>query len=525
MPQNIQTPLDLFGQLIDPRHEGEPLYAYKERLAHVAEAMLHRDLSPSGEKPSWVEAREQELEGRVGQRVDLVAGGEDAELIEEGETKTLNYENLEDREGPFRWPEASMRGVRPYYGWAESEKGGVSVPGSLLLHEREDGAYMQPGYVDTEDGYYYVGARLESTAFHLPPGTEETVLVPWDIKSNHPHRIVVVDEDTVALEADDHTHHVSYLGEQLAFMGSGVHEHDITRREPHGNVFPVTTSANPNTGMQTETGTESASGGFAGDRFGVPTLSLDPVTIEVDEHKTMVSPHDFWRGHFSLVADDHSHAVVDWEVEEVFGHTHAITRPPAPETRALVPRLSKYEDNQLLAEMKSPYVLDLRVEDGWIVASVEGGFSEELRLYYETGELREVPYKRFIDAHIDVDHGDIDVGLTPEHEPDALYTNVVRAQYMREIIVEVRLEDKHTGGVSSRDVQVEWENEMAVTCSLTERTNCCGEVLFRIPVDQQASLMLTFSSGDVMKTEEVAIHDLPDEPQGYGFNYGLNYGM
>lgn len=523
MPQNIQTPLDYFGALIDPRQEGEELYAYKKRLAQVAEAMLERDLTPNENKPSWLQAREDELEGRVGERVELEAGGDDPELIEKGESQNLSYENLEDREGPFRWPQQTLRGERPYYGWGKSKKGGVSTPGSLLLHQRTGGVYMQPGYIDSEEGFYYVGAQLKSTVLHLPPGTEKTVLVPWDIESDHPHKITVVDENTVALEGSDHTHHVNYLGEQLGFMGSGTHTHDITRHDYSGAMFPVTTSSNANTALGTSTGTQTASGGFAGNRFAIPTVSLRPVTVEIDEHKTVVSPHDFWRGTFSLVAEDHSHQVTDWEVEEVFGHTHAISRPIPPATRPLVPRLSNYEGQQLLSSIQSPYVLDLQIENGWVVGRVDGGFSEELRLFYETGELREVPYEQFLRQH--TEDTALQIGITPALEPAHIHTEVVKAAPQREVVLRVRVEDKHTGGIAGEEVTATWDNNSGQAVQMTHRVDCCGAAVFRIPVDSQASILISLSSGEVNTAVDVPLQDSQDITGSYGFNYGMSYGM
>jgi hypothetical protein len=130
-PRNLVTGLDLFGSLIAPREDGEDLPQYQKRVRKAAEAMTERDTA-SG---SWREAREQELEGHLGETARLEPAPEDERLLRRAEEQLFTYDRLSGEEGPFRWPEQNAAGVPPLYNWTRPQGGGVAAPRSLQMTE------------------------------------------------------------------------------------------------------------------------------------------------------------------------------------------------------------------------------------------------------------------------------------------------------------------------------------------------------------------------------------------------------
>ncbi|MFB6249773.1 MAG: hypothetical protein ABEL97_14520 [Salinibacter sp.] len=90
----------------------------------------------------------------------------------------------------------------------------------------------------------------------------------------------------------------------------------------------------------------------------VPRLQTQTVITEPDntghQHEVLLSPHEYWSGDFTLPREDHTHQVDDWVVKEAAGHQHVLDKPPIPDNRALIPRLTRYEGKQLLGESESP---------------------------------------------------------------------------------------------------------------------------------------------------------------------------
>ena len=349
-----------------PRAEDEPLSEYKGRLSDVAEAMAKRSFVGGPNEPSWREAREKELEGRVGDTVKLVDGSEDTELIGEADGRALTWDNILDRSGAIRWPAVEPRGKSARYGVGQAAKGGVASPESL--RPTEDSLRLEPGYVLVEEDLWYVPGDLDAGSLQVPSGTEKTVIVPWHIESQHPHRIEAKSADEVRLVgADGHEHVIHADGyaqpEQVAYSEAGSgraqHTHDIEQVNVEGPVFAQTRPHAPtsNTGggtLDVTAGSTIAPGRPAQ----VPNLHTETVTTEPDstehQHEVLLSPHEYWSGDFVLPGDSHSHVVDDWVVQEAGGHQHVINKPPIPDNRALIPRLTRYEGKQLLEESESP---------------------------------------------------------------------------------------------------------------------------------------------------------------------------
>jgi hypothetical protein len=175
-------------------------------------------------EPSWREAREKELEGRVGDTVKLVDGSEDTDLIEEADSRALTWDNILDRSGAIHWPAVEPRGKSARYGAGEAASGGVASPESL--RPMEDSLRLEPGYVIVEEELWYMPGDLDVLSLQVPSGTEETVIVPWHIESQHAHRIETKNEDEVRLVgADGHEHVIHADGEtgpeQVSYSEAG----------------------------------------------------------------------------------------------------------------------------------------------------------------------------------------------------------------------------------------------------------------------------------------------------------------
>lgn len=526
--------MDMLGELIDPRHDDEPLYKYKDRLSEVADAMLQRDLTPEPGSESWKKQREKELEGRVGETLTLIDGSGDTGLIEQADQKVLTYDNVEEREGPIRWPDLEPRGVRPRYGYAENPKGGVASPESLRLREAARQVVADSGYVLADGILYYVPGRLNVITYSLPAGTEKTVLAPWQIQSEHPHRIVAEDESAVRLiGADGHEHRVALqkegpaqIGYDAAESGRSNHSHLITPVDANGPVFAATTPEVMYTGQgyTSENGKTSADGFLpvaSGRAFPVPHLQAVEVTTDPDQtghaHTAKVSPHDYWSGSFLLPGDNHSHRVENWSVKKTAGHAHTLPEPDVPEARALVPRLVSYEGDRMFEHSQSPHVLNISIEDGWTVAEVPGGFSGQLVLGFETGRALSVPVP-------DTDSDRTTIGVGPKEAASQLYVEILQARAGFDIVLRVRAEDSYTGGVPNHRVCAKWTMGGSDR-SVEAYTDETGETLLHVPTEEGTTSYDVEVCGDNGLSQMVHVElDYLGEPGGYGIDYGIDYG-
>ena len=233
---NLRTGLDMLGYLVEPRREDEPLDEYRERLLQVGREVLNRSfLSVSAEDRPWREARQEELRGRTGDPNLQILPHPDPSVFD---STKFTYDELNTRERPFRWPLREARGEAPVFGEAEVQSGGVGSTESLSLSVADDQLYIEPGYVLIQDRLYYVYGSSQSFLQHVPPGTEETVLLPWHISTTHAHIARIIDEDSIELEGvDGHKHELRKDGTQLNFQGPHPHTHEITPVEPNGPAF------------------------------------------------------------------------------------------------------------------------------------------------------------------------------------------------------------------------------------------------------------------------------------------------
>jgi hypothetical protein len=94
-----------------------------------------------------------------------------------------------------------------------------------------------------------VPGDLDVLSLQVPSGTEETVIVPWHIESQHPHQIEAKSEDEVRLVgADGHEHVIRADGyaepEQVSYSEAGSgraqHTHEIEQVGAQGPVFAQT---------------------------------------------------------------------------------------------------------------------------------------------------------------------------------------------------------------------------------------------------------------------------------------------
>jgi hypothetical protein len=94
-----------------------------------------------------------------------------------------------------------------------------------------------------------VPGDLDVLSLQVPSGTEETVIVPWHIESQHAHRIETKNEDEVRLVgADGHEHVIRADGyaesEQVSYSPAGSgrseHTHEIEQVNVEGPVFAQT---------------------------------------------------------------------------------------------------------------------------------------------------------------------------------------------------------------------------------------------------------------------------------------------
>jgi hypothetical protein len=516
----------MLGGLIDPRREEETLAEYKGRLSTVAEEVLNRDLSP--EEGSWRADREKELEGRLGTSVSLISGEDDDQLRDQAEGNLITYDNIGDRTGSFRWPELQPQGEQPRYGYGKTSGGGVAT--SAVLEPISEGRLKgEPGYVVAEGAVHYVPADLNTTNFYLPPGTDKTVLPPWHIQSSQAHRIEVVSANSLRLVGEDgHEHVVRRGGTQESYdpAGSGrpEHTHAVKQIDASGPAFAQTRPHNPTTAEARKTGNATVDAkAFVsigpGRTFPVPSLHAQVVQTDSDDtghvHEVKVSPHDYWSGTFPLPGEDHNHRVEDWSVTAADGHTHTITQPTVPNSRALVPRLVAYEGERLKPSTDSPYALNMEMQQGWIVASCPGGFSQQIVLGFETGGKAHIPSPESRDGI---------VGLGPKVGADHFFLSTIRARVGSDLRVAARLEDTYTGGVPNEKVTARWNLSASTPPSIDFYTDKDGVADVRIPTDaNQTSYTVEFSAAGVTRTQTFELESF-GEVGGYGIDYGLDYG-
>jgi hypothetical protein len=527
---NLLTPLDMMGELIDPRAEDEPLHEYKDRLSDVAGALATRSFANIPGEQSWREAREQELQGRVGTSVDLTAAYGDAELIEQADDQALTWDSISDRKGPIRWPRIEARGRPPRFGAGTAAgPGGAATPDTL----RPDGRLtLEPGYVLSGGELWYVPGELNTLSFQLPPSTNESVLVPWQIFSGHGHRIVPQSETELKLVAGDGHEHVieavrgedpTQTGYNSSSTGPGTHTHSINVASVSGPAFAQTRPQAPtsNTGGGPLSVADKTSIG-PGRPVKVPRLEAQTVTTQQTNdvnhaHSVLVSPHDYWSGDFLLVGTDHMHKVRDWVVEESLGHTHVVDKPTIPDTRPLIPRLTKYENDRLLEASNSPYVLNVRIEKGWPVASAPQGFSGQLLLGYDGGSRVEPP-KEFLASR---DSSTV-LGLGPDSGCARLRTDVAEARAGSPIELYVRAEDQYTGGIAGTAVSLSWDGGSR---SQTQHTDRQGRASYHIPTEAgKNTYTLTIEAQNGTTRQLVVELDVFGERGGYGIDWGDHWG-
>lgn len=525
---NLNTPADLLGALIDPRKEHEPLYQYRERLSKVAEVMAQRSLFDQEGEDEWVDAREQELSGRMGQEVRLRDGSKDDQLVREAEESLITWDNVEDHDGPFRWPAMEPRGRAPTYNSGGAATGGVAMPGDNLTFS-EDRFAVTPGYALVGEELWYISANIEVLEFRVPEDTTQTVLVPWAIETTHPHRIVVESEtEVVMIGADGHEHMIgvssgnpTQTGYDEAGSDRSEHVHSIEKRDIEGPVFPQTRSPAPtsHTGGGT-LNTKGVSSVAANRPVKVPHLAARTVRTNHDStghrHEVLVDPHRYWSGDFHLPGHGHSHQVTDWVVETADEHDHTIPQPSIPDARSLIPRLTNYEGQQLLPDSPSPYVINMHVEKGWTVANIPAGSAGQLLVGYEPGGFRKMDERLLSESTNRL------LGIGPNDPASQIHTEVEDSFPGTPFVLHVRAEDKHTGGVPATDVTVTWDGGGR---SLTQRTNRHGEAEFNIPtVEGQLEYELTITTPNGT-TKSITVDLDPIELlDGYGIDYGRDYG-
>lgn len=520
--RNLVTALDLFGGMIAPREDGEGLPDYVGRVKTAAEAMSERDTA-SGD--DWRKAREQELEGHLGEPVTLERAEEDPVLLDRAEDQLFTYESLSDREGPFRWPEVNASGPPALYNWTRPSKGGVAAPGDLSLREGKNGRiYHEPGYVWSDGTLWYVPARPERAVFPLPSGTNKTVIIPWHIESRHAHRIEVVNEEKLKLVASGHEHVIRRTDEGWT-QESGPHEHDMYPIDTDGPAALETRPARPRTGEPAQTGDALPGTDNVNELRAWPVRYPGPVLAETDDgtHSHLVDPNDYWSGNFFFYGDDHRHKVEDWTVQEANEHTHSVTKPNIPNRRPLWPLVSRHEGTKLREETGNPYVANLRIKDGWTVAHLPEGFSEELVVRFDVGTGRQVPRLATAD-------GDT-VGLGPAKEATSVViTNVVEAHVGPDLILTVRAEDDWTGGVAGQKIEVSHgEAETIVYTGEDGRATAhlptadTASVNSSITYSITARLLRDGSEVDSV-TKDITAEYVGEIDSGYGFDYGMDFG-
>ncbi|RME29024.1 MAG: hypothetical protein D6800_03155 [Candidatus Zixiibacteriota bacterium] len=386
--QNILTPLDLFGSLITERKPGESLAAYRQRVEQVAANLALRDRS----SPDWVAWRESELSGHLGMPVRLIPGDTDEDLIDEAYARRLTLRRLETLSGPVRWGDIPAGGDAPLYNRAFLKRGGVIDENHLRpARDGKGNVYASSGIVAIPSAaLYYISGSFEDVYFDLPDGTTETALIPFTVEpaagvAPHGHRIDIVDESTLQLVADDHTHTLTYDGSSFTMSGGG-HTHPL---RPIAYQTRCIAAVCPTDPIVSRHSTDNASVTGSDLDWGVwyrqlPYLS--PVLVEVDEHSVLVDPVDYWKGSFTLPAEDHVHVVENWIVQEAAGHTHTLNPPVVPSYRTLyvIPTDKPLSDD-------NPYILETKIDRGWVVVRNAHGLGPRLCLSFINDKEVKIP--------------------------------------------------------------------------------------------------------------------------------------
>lgn len=507
--QNIITGIDLLGSLIADRETGEHLDEYAGRMGQVAEQLSTRNLAaPDNE---WVRAREEELQGRLGTGVQLTHAPNDNELAQKANEKLAPETLLGD--APIRWPDYPASGDPPYYNWMYPETGGVGSPDSLQMGGN---AFAQTGFVATPYGVAYVPGDPVRVHFHLPAGTTQTVILPWRIESDHPHRIEVVDRDTLKFVASGHTH--TAVRTEEGFDLDGPHDHDMFPVDVSGPCFPRTRPPIPTTsesgfGKTIPAGAEG--GGHKNAPLPLPVLDAIQAETDDSKHTTWVDPYEYWSGDFVFEGDTHTHQVSGFQVLEADGHTHTFTEPTPPADRGLIPFLTGVEGEPLASPAEHPFGLNLSIDQGWLVASSPKPISPLLELVFDRSpqfQLPEQPGRA----------GDV-IGIGPDLAPSRIAiraADTAIAGSPTTLNVEVLGPE---GSLHKNEVVVITTNNGDRIERATDET---GRASFSVtPPASIDTLELTATlQSDTAVTETAQLDVFVEEGKGYGMSYGTDYG-
>jgi hypothetical protein len=457
--RNITTPIDMIGALITDRRPGEPLWSYRRRVLKVAGVLTKRDPSSS----NWRQHREEELSGRTGYPVRLYEGQYDDELLETAQEQLLTYDRLDSwTDGPIRWPEYGASGNSTLYNRAAPIGNGVGSESDLVpALDRETGRYFcGSGFVVIDGQIWYIPAEISRLQMRLPEGTKKTVLLPYQIDSNHAHSIEIVSTTRVRMVGSDgHTHLLEERGgiiRQIRFRQGaryGRHDHALFPIETEGPAFisigPHRPTINDTARIDSNdfqtipdlTRTDTTDG-----FLGIPVLNLRGVEVQTqdDAHKGWVSPYDYYQGVFSIGDYTHRHDV-EWAEDGselvcrpagIDSHSHRIDAPAVPESRIVVP-VQEARPNEM-----HPFMVNVKEEKGWTVVESEYGLGPVLTLAFDVGEVREIPVSQ--------PRPDYVVGIgsrKPASHVHVLETRPEAARPDQVLEVLVRTEDEHTGGV------------------------------------------------------------------------------
>lgn len=445
---NLLTPIDMLGSLIEPRREGEDLLSYRRRVLRVARVAYHRDMSD----PEWLAYRTEELSARLGVDVELRPAYDDAELLAAASERLLTWDRVEERELlPAMRPMAAGRYT--LYNMAPAVGSGVGSYLDLELFEDEERRVVAtPGMVVIEGQVWYIPARPVRLIFRLPPGTTETAVLPLWIHSDHGHRLVPLSPTRLLMEAEDHTHEL-LLRDGIWRVEGGPHSHEVRPVKVEGPAFLLAGEALPEIGLDLEIGTSQLRGVFRHEvidgEMGVPVWNLSGVEVTTDDgkHTCMVDPYDYWSERFWIGDDTHLHLVVPSEDGTALlaqastpdGHTHTLPRPTIPTQRMLWP----LEGEQ---DAPHPFAVGVTYEHGFAVLRSRWGLGDQLTILYDRGRLLELPVSRLRSGET--------LGIGPLEDASRV---VVVSQRVRSGAVDLvlRTEDRYTGGVPRRVVALE----------------------------------------------------------------------
>lgn len=461
--QNILTPLDMIGSMVTPRFEGEPLSVYRNRVLQVAGVIAKRD----GSERTWLEEREQELSGRTGYSVKLFPGANDPELLDQAEKSLFTYNSLADWEGLFTWPEKSVSGEFTLYNRVGPTGSGVASANDLRpVFDKDTGRYhLTPGYIIVDSCVWYIPADLKRLRFDLPDNTTQTVIIPYQIFTDHPHRIDIIDRQTLQLVADDHTHDIQLLEEGWVFIdytdlggGPAEHDHDMHKINADGGVFLASTKRNPEVNINAYAGQNGST--IQGitrktsidGMLGVPILNLlgEEITTTDGLHTAWIDPYAYWSGDFTIGDSDHIHEVINYAVQNagLNNHSHVIPTPTPPMERLLVPVL--VEDEEQVYEVISdnnPYIAQVKIDRGWTVIKNGQGLGESIIAAYDVGDLIDIPVRETPKSY--------SIGIGPEVGASQVFVTLVSPEVVspgQNLDIKIRLEDQYTGGIPNGTV-------------------------------------------------------------------------